>query len=387
MFKKKFIYFCIFNYKRNSDIKNLPIINQQIKNNESGIWNNFKNLVDIKKIWNSIFTDEKQPASMYKNIGNLEDSLLFFGSKNHHHKIPVLWKEILEGALIEEMFKIFFDIFNDILENFGFHVDENEIAKEINDKNLIKKNLTLSEEEKNNFQNIINLLNISSNTNSVIYINGPAGIGKTSNIINELGNNNFTIFYINSSNILYGKYKSNNISKILSNIWNRALDVKSKGKKVVIIFDECESLIKKRNKKKLEENSIENTIINSRTDLEHALTVFFLYILAQKQVSVILISNPCYDAEGNLDISEEMNRRINYIYDMELPSLKNLIKLWRFYILSYNIKIIDENLESVIYFLSKISFEKKISIRTISSITSAIRGRSITLNELISLLN
>lgn len=71
---------------------------------------------------------------------------------------------------------------------------------------------------------------------------------------------------------------------------------------------------------------------------------------------------------------------------MQLPSLKNLIKLWRFYLLSYNIKVVDEELENIIYYLSQMSVKKKISIRTISSITSALRGRSIGLKELISLI-
>lgn len=407
MNKKKIIYFYIFNCfligktereekKEEAFKKDLDTINQQIIDNKSGIITNIKDLVlvdIIKGGWHKLTHLFKkspiEPSSMSRNIGNMEDSLLKFANFKNERPIPNFWGEVIEGSLIEVMSKVFFDIANEFLDNLGLTIDQNEIAKEIHEKNLIKKNLTLSEEESQQFSDIIGLLNLSTgrnNNNSVIYINGPAGIGKTSNIINELGKNKFTIFYINSSNILYGKYSSNNISNILSGIWKRALKLKNKGQKVVIIFDECESLIKKRNKKKVEEKSIENIIINSRTDLEQALTVFFLYILAQKQVSVVLISNPCFDEEGNLDISEEMNRRINYIYDMQLPSLKNLIKLWRFYLLSYNIKVVDEELENIIYYLSQMSVKKKISIRTISSITSALRGRSIGLKELISLI-
>ncbi len=386
----------MFNCLSISKENNFNEIHKQIEKSKSGIWENFKNFIvmDIfygtKDFVTGFFKEvEEKPNSLYTNIGNLEDNLTKFTNYKDVRPIPSFWGEIIETALSEETFKIFYDLTNEILDNLGLNIDQNEIAKEINEVNLIKKNLLLSEEENIKFKDIVTLLNLSSdrvNNNSVVYVNGPAGIGKTSNIINELGKNKFTIFYINSSNILYGKYNSNNISSILTGIWERALKLKNAGKKVVIIFDECESLIKKRNKKKLEGNSIENTIINSRTDLEQALTVFFLYILAQKQVSVILISNPCYDEDGNLDISEEMNRRINYIYDMELPSLKNLVKLWRFYITSYNIKITDENLEKIIYYLSNISLKNKISVRSISSITSALRGKKIKLSELISLI-
>lgn len=396
--KLKFMYMlCVnINYSFNH-IENINLINEQIKNNKEGLWINFKEFVAVdifKNTYNFFkgFFKEVEPVkiSLFSNIGDMEKNLVDFShSRRYFNPIKTFWGEVIEGVLLEEMFKIFYGITNDILDYLGFNIDQNEIAKEINEKNFIKKNLILSDEESEKFNEIIKLLNLSfkgRNINSVIYVNGPAGIGKTSNIIHELGRNNIVCLYINASNILYGKYTSGSISHILSRIWNRALDLKRKGKKIVIIFDECESLIKKRNKKRLEGESVENTIINNRTDLEHALTVFFLYILAQRQVSVILISNPCYNENGILDVSEEMNRRINYIYEMELPSLKNLIKLWRFYILSYNIKITDENLEHVIYYLSQISFKKKISIRTISSITSALRGRCLKLQELISLV-
>lgn len=317
-------------------------------------------------------------------ISNTEDFLLTYGRNRGERTFDML-SDIWEEALIESTIKIFFQITDELLNYFDIGVEINEVYKKIDKKNYKVKKLLLTDEENQEFNKIITLFNLSLNqvyNNSVVYIHGPAGVGKTSNVINELIKNGFIVLYINASNIIYGPYNEVNVSNVLWNIWKKALNLK-KNNKVIIVFDECESLIKGRNKNILNDNNVENILINTRKNIEKALTVFFLYILTQRSVSILLISNPSYDKEGNLDLDGAMHRRINYIYDMQLPSIKNLIELWKFYLTQYKITILDDDLEKIIYYLSEVSYKNKVSIRTISTLTSAFRNKKIYLKNLL----
>jgi hypothetical protein len=363
------------------------------------IWVNSKdNKQDIEATFNSIVAYENSSMKnkikkgfsneieLFKSILKGENFLFSYGYNWGEKDNRNMFKQMSEEISIEIITKFFTQVLDYVLTSFGIGMEINEIYKKINKKNYRIKKLFLTNEEKEEFNNIISLLNLEEgkvNNSSVIYICGPPGIGKTSNVINELIKNNFTVFYINVSNILYGSYNETTVSNILWDVWQKALEVKKNKHKVAILFDESEDLIKTRNKNFLNNNNIDNILINNRLNIEKSLTIFFLYILTQRTVSVLLISNPSYDKDGNLNLDPAMSRRINYIYDMNLPSIKNLIDLWRFYINQYKIKILDDNLENIIYYLSEISYKNKLSIRTISTLASAFRNKNIYLKELL----
>lgn len=344
------------------------------------------NISLLNKIKNCIPNSE-----LLSNILNAESYRWMLNSgMNEHDRYSTMLERIKEEVAIEvfqEM--IVYPFMNYIMESLGIGVDYNSIYSILSLQNYKVKNILIEEEYVEHFKNIITLLNMSNNNNShnsVIYIIGPPGTGKTITTINELIKNNFTVIYINTSNILYGPYKENNIYYILSKIWDMARDLKNNNKKVVFVFDDAHELIKKRHKDTLDDNTINNIIVNEHKSIENILTIFFLNALSQKSIDVVLISNPSYDKDGNLDIDDAINRRIHYMFELKLPSLKNLVNLWRFYLKLYNINIIDGNMENIIYYLAEISYKNKISIRNIGNLTLSMRNKNIFLKDLLQFL-
>lgn len=337
-------------------------------------------LVEATKRENSLFNlvrnhqnkDFRWPEEYGKNTGKIS-----------------FYENMWESIWVEVSLTTFFKVMEDILDDWGISLSNSPIYKVVTPKNYRKKTFVFGEEDVANYKKILELMKLSTSTpnmKSVVYIYGPPGIGKTNATINELIKNGFTIYYINANNIIFGNYKKN-ISDEFSQLLKEITKAQQKNKKIIIMVDECEVIIANREHKYVgSQDFLSNILVKNRILLEQALTRFFLYILSQRQVSVILISNPCEDENGNLNIDAAMSRRFHYIFQMQLPNLKNLIKLWEFYLKAYKIKIIEGNQKEMIYFLSDYSHKNHISARTIGQITQIFQNRTVSVKEILSLL-
>jgi SpoVK/Ycf46/Vps4 family AAA+-type ATPase len=220
-------------------------------------------------------------------------------------------------------------------------------------------------------------------------VRGNAGVGKTSNLMKLFVENNYTIYYINASNILFGRYESTNVVSTLYELWLNIAAAARKNKKVIIIIDECESVIKNTEDKvvNLPNGLLEHELSKNRNTLEKALTNFIKYICAQGIAPTIFIGNDCYDEKGQLNIDNSMCRRFNYIWNMSLPSLKTLVNIWSKYLKIYKVTISDHEQEEAAFYLGKYCQENKISIRTIVQITAVLKNSSISVKDLCVLIS
>jgi hypothetical protein len=288
-----------------------------------------------------------------------------------------------------------FDIFIEslFLESFGIIMMKimHEISDLVNEKILNPKHI-YSIYTLKNYPSILlipdhqyDIIIPACLINQNILINGPPGTGKTQNILKKLLQNNFIVFFIKTEELLV-QDTNINLNEELAYMWKKIVEMKKKNKKVVVIFDDGESLIQNRNKKKKKEKDITIKILNKdKQKIEMILTSFFLFFSSAKEVPILCICNG-EENLSNLDIEPSMCRRFFCKIDIKLPDIKILINLWRYFLTKYDIKFQEGNREDIIFFLSKFSFKNKISIRNISQITHLFRYQTIQVYDILNLL-
>lgn len=334
--------------------------------------------------------------SFFKLLGNTmewEDSIFSWYQTSPYERYTMSpWSRWLESIYVEVFLKSSFRLIGKLLDMSLFQLQDTSTIRIITPKNHKSHALKFSEEDEKKFQKMLDLVEMGHNNkrahkNSAIYIYGPPGVGKTHGIIHKLIQQSYTIYYINTSSILFGNYEGSHVTRLLNDLWLKVRDKNMKGEKIVIVIDECESFIQPKNRLMDETSSIlANALSENALALNHALTVFCLGLLSERRGSVIFISNEILDKNGRPHIAPEMSRRFHYVFKISLPNLSNLTKIWEFFLASYNIRFLEGAVEDIIYYLGELSYKHKVSARDIKTYCQMYGGQTISVVSLCNLI-
>lgn len=376
------------NYLTSQNKKNIEIIENIITNikeqeqqKDIGMWKFLKRNFNLL----SLISDYEAESFVWNN---------FYEKDNLSTRIP-FWQYFWESTFIEIVLNTFFKVLKMIFKALGVSLDEASIYKKYAKHNYKVRSFPLSKKEKKAFSYMACLLKMSrkSNNKPVMYISGPPGVGKTLNVINELVKNGYTIYYINASNILYGDYDNFNVTNTLENLWNKIAQDQSG--KSILVCDECiELMLKTEKRTDINPKDINAIIANNRRQLSATIKNFFLSRLSQNNTPIVFITNDTTYNHPQVDenkedipqIAPEMSRRINFMFEMELPSIENLVSLWIHYLRRYKIYITDAPISEVIIILSVWCVKNKISIRDISQFACLFQERELCLQEVFNIL-